>query len=109
MIAAVLWLVLHYFLQVPGGTAVVSVDGQEYGRYDLTKECTVSIPGAGGGYNLLVISEHCASVTDADCPDKLCVKQKSASGQGESIICLPHKLVVRIEKGEEGDLDGITY
>ncbi len=109
IIAAVLWLALHYLMQAPGGMAVVSVNGEEYGRYDLNHECTISIPGADGGYNLLVISNHSASVTDADCPDKLCVRQKSADRQGESIICLPHRMVVRVEQGKEGELDGITY
>ncbi len=36
----------------------------------------------------------------ADCPDKLCVKQGKISKSGESIICLPHKVVVKISAEE---------
>ena len=46
---------------------------------------------------------------EADCPDRLCVRQGAVSRVGESIICLPHELVVTVE-GEEmdGGLDGVA-
>lgn len=61
------------------------------------------------GYNLLMISGGKAFLSDADCPDRLCVKQKAISRNGESIICLPHKLVIRIVAKEESGLDAVTY
>ncbi len=60
-------------------------------------------------YNVVEICDGKASVTEADCPDKLCVGQREISGNGESIICLPHKLVVRTQSEVEGALDGLTY
>jgi hypothetical protein len=110
--AAVIWLVLSFVPPPAGGTISVTIDGQAYGRYDLREagpERTIALPGAGGGYNLLVISERGASVREADCPDRLCVGQRAVSRQGECIICLPHKLVIRVEGGQEGAPDGITY
>ena len=53
--------------------------------------------------NTLVINGGKASIVSADCPDKLCVHQQEISKAGESIICLPHKLVVRIEGTGEVD------
>ena len=47
-------------------------------------------------YNTVVISQGAVSVRDADCPDKLCVKQGQIKKSGESIICLPHKVVIKI-------------
>ncbi|KAI4447103.1 hypothetical protein C823_001622 [Eubacterium plexicaudatum ASF492] len=44
----------------------------------------------------------------ADCPDQLCVHQKAISGQGETIVCLPNKIVVEIAEGEDADLDAIS-
>ena len=40
-------------------------------------------------------------MTSADCPDHLCVKQKVISKEGESIICLPNKVVVTVKKRHE--------
>ena len=45
---------------------------------------------------------------EADCPDLLCVHQKAISKEGESIICLPNKVVVTIRGGEETELDAVT-
>lgn len=109
LLAVGLWTGLKFFYQAPGGVAVVLLDGKEYGRYDLARDNTVSLPGADGGYNLMVIANHYAMVTDADCPDGFCVRQRHISRRGESIICLPHRLVIRIEQGGEGAWDGITY
>jgi len=47
-------------------------------------------------------------VTDADCPDRLCVKQRAISKQGETIVCLPHRLIVKIEGGDAPDVDGVV-
>lgn len=83
---------------------VITVDGEAYGRYDLSADQTIEIDGT----NTLVISGGKADMKDASCRDKLCVHQKAISRDGESIICLPNKVVVTIEGGEESDLDGVA-
>ncbi|MGN0377648.1 MAG: NusG domain II-containing protein [Suilimivivens sp.] len=87
---------------------VILQDGEETGRYSLLENRTITVSFHDEGYNLILISEGKVSVTDADCPDKLCVKQRDISKNGESIICLPHKLVIMIESLEESDLDAVT-
>lgn len=84
-------------------------DGHEIAAYSLLEERIESIPYGDENYNLLLISNGQVSVSDADCPDKLCVHQHSISRNGESIICLPHKLVIQIEAKEESELDAVTY
>lgn len=91
-----------------GGMAVIIQDNEEICRYTLSEDRTVTIQGKNQGYNLILMSEGTVNVTDADCPDKLCVRQKSISKNGESIICLPHRLIILIESSEESDLDAVT-
>jgi hypothetical protein len=55
-----------------------------------------------------VIENNTARIKEADCPDELCVHQKEISKTGESIICLPHKLVIRISGGEEKEVDAMA-
>ncbi len=81
---------------VPGKTAVVSVNSEEYGAYPLDKDITVEIPGYDGGSNTLVIKDGSAMISSADCPDRLCVRSPKIDSSGESIICLPHRVTVRI-------------
>ncbi|CCZ53222.1 putative uncharacterized protein [Clostridium sp. CAG:75] len=44
----------------------------------------------------------------ADCPDKICVHHKGIRSNGETIICLPHKVIVTIQSSKTGDLDGVA-
>lgn len=83
-----------------GGQIVrVTVDGTVTGEYPLNRDDTVAIEGVGGS-NTLVIEGGQADMTEADCPDKVCVDHAPISHVGESIICLPHKVVVEIIAGE---------
>ncbi len=92
----------------PTAWVVVKVGRTEYGRYDLNKDQTVVIESDGGGTNTLVIENGAASVTDANCPDKLCVYQADISVEGATIVCLPHLVVVSIESGGEAEVDGVA-
>ena len=66
----------------------------------------VKIEG-NGGYNLLVIEGGEAWLSEADCPNGLCVKTGKIRYAGQSIVCLPHKLAVRILGGAAA-LDAVT-
>lgn len=59
--------------------------------------------------NLLVIKDGKASMKEADCPDKICVAHKPICKKGETIVCLPHKVVVEV-RGEDhhDDIDAIA-
>jgi hypothetical protein len=51
----------------------------------------------------LVIKDGKAFIQNADCPDKICAEHKPISKTGETIVCLPHKLVIEITENEEND------
>ncbi len=61
-------------------------------------------------YNLLCIAEGEIWMEAADCRDQICVHHKSISGNRESIICLPHKLVIELtcDSKDEVTLDGMV-
>lgn len=87
----------------------VTVDGKVYGTYPLSKDDTIEIKNVDGDVtNTLVIKDGVADVTAADCPDHLCVKQKAISKEGESIICLPNKVVVTVKSNTKSDIDSIS-
>ena len=94
-----------------GGKVFVMVyqDGNQIAEYPLAEDLVKAVSYEEEHYNLLLIENGKVSVSDADCPDQLCVKQRSISKNGESIICLPHRLVVQVESGEERELDAVTY
>lgn len=63
--------------------------------YDAKPDLASAVP-KGNGYNLLVVSGSHVSMESADCRDQICVHHIPITGGGESIICLPHRLVVEI-------------
>lgn len=64
----------------------------------------------GTSYNLISVTDGMVVVEAADCKDQICVRHKPVSSKGESIICLPHRLVVEIIGDEVSDesLDGVV-
>ncbi len=91
----------------PGNEAAVTVDGQLVLTVPLTREATVTVGENRGFRNVVEVSGGRVRVTDADCPDRLCVRQGWIRYSGESIVCLPHKLVVTV-RGSEHDLDAVA-
>jgi len=80
----------------PGTNATVTVDGNYYGSWELSTDIDITIPGFSGT-NTLHIRKGSASITDADCPDKLCVHHSPISVSGERIICLPNRVIVSVD------------
>ena len=64
----------------------------------------------GTRYNLISVTDGTVVVEAADCKDQICVRHKPVSSRGESIICLPHRLVVEIVGDEipSESLDGVV-
>ncbi|WKY43372.1 NusG domain II-containing protein [Eubacteriaceae bacterium ES2] len=76
----------------------VSENGETIGEYPLDEDLNQTFE-TNDGYNVLTISGGKADITEADCPDQICVKTYPISSPGETIVCLPHKLVVEIVTG----------
>lgn len=106
LLAALVFCGLWLALRRGGGTVIVEQDGRETARYALTKDRTVKIEGAAG-YNILVIEGGEVWLSEADCPNLLCVKTGKIRYAGQSIVCLPHRLAVRIVGGASA-LDAVT-
>ena len=112
LIAVILAMIVAYaffFLlsREAGDTVVVTVDGVLFGEYHLDEECTVEIR-SGQGVNILVIEGGHAFVSHADCPDGICARHRPISYDGESIICLPHEVVITIVSQSENTPDIIA-
>ena len=82
--------------QKKGSQVIIYEDQKEIGRYDLNTDTTKEIQTAKG-MNILEIKNGMAYVTEADCPDQVCIRMGKISKTGETIVCLPHKLVIQVE------------
>ena len=101
VLAGVLYLALNLGRR-EGGVAVVRVNGVEVERHALAVDGSFSL---NGGSNILVIQDGQAWLSEANCPDLLCVKMGKIHYTGQVITCLPNRLTVTVEGGESNGVD----
>ena len=90
-----------------GSSVEVTVDGALLMTLPLDKDTSVVI-GEGDHTNTLVIRGGEASVTAASCPDHVCIKRGTIRYDGETIVCLPNRLVVTVVNGADSGMDIIS-
>ncbi|MBE6748598.1 MAG: NusG domain II-containing protein [Ruminococcaceae bacterium] len=97
-------LLLNIF-RTEGAFAVVKIDGAEAERYPLSvnTEAVIETGDNKEFKNTLVIEDGKAFIRDANCPDKICEGHNKISYKGETIVCLPHKVVIEIVAEDTAD------
>lgn len=87
----------------------ITVNGKEYGNYSLLNDLKIPVK-TDFGFNLIEINDGKAYISEADCPDKLCVNKGKVCENGQQIVCLPNRVVIRIFKSEsKGEYDAVAY
>jgi hypothetical protein len=104
VVALIAFFVVDKFIKKDGNKVVIKVDGEIVKIVNLTDTNNIIVNGYDGGTNTVVIENGTVYMTEADCPDKICVNTGKISKIGETIVCLPHRVVVEIQ-GEESQSD----
>lgn len=89
--------------QTQGSQVVITVDGEVYGKYDLSEDQVIEVK-KNDFYNRIRIEDGKAYMEEADCPDGYCEEQGKISDRTQTIVCLPHKLVVEVEHAQAENL-----
>ena len=97
-----------YFFRSAGDTVIVTVDGKGFGEYPLNEDREIEISHGDDAYNLLIIEDGVAYVKYASCPDGICSSHRPIELDGESIICLPNKVVIEIRTQNQDQPDIIS-
>ncbi|TDT60996.1 NusG domain II-containing protein [Fonticella tunisiensis] len=61
------------------------------------------------GFNIIDISNAKVRIIDADCPDKICIKDGAISKPGDMLVCLPNKVVVEIKGESNSENDALSF
>ncbi|MFD1486199.1 NusG domain II-containing protein [Lacticaseibacillus baoqingensis] len=80
-------------------TAVVTHDGQTVYHIRLTghRGTTKFRYHDGHDWNEIVTTDDHIQIASADCPDQVCVRKGQIAKPGQTIVCLPHKLLIEIK------------
>lgn len=102
-------LVAIKMTQKDGKEVIVTVEGKEVYKTSIKKDQIYQIPEKNGT-NVMQIKDGKVTMKKADCKDQICADHKAIEKSGETIVCLPHKVVIEIqsEDGKEQELDGVT-
>lgn len=104
-VAGILLVLLYGVNSASGAYVQIEIDGAVTETLPLDTDSVFEIITDGGGENLLVIENGQAKVTEANCPDGICKNHSEIHRNGESIICLPHRVVITVVN--EADTNGI--
>lgn len=108
LVIAVFIIIYMNAIKKNGDTVVVKINGEVYKELPLVEDTTLEIKGVNEGVNILVVEDGYADIIEASCPDKLCVRQKRIHFDGESLVCLPNKVVIEIKSDTESGIDAIS-
>ena len=104
-VAGILLVFLYGVNNSPGAYVQIEIDGVIAETLPLDTDTVFEIITDGDGRNTLVIEDGNAKVTEANCPDGICKNHAKIHRNGESIICLPHRVVITVVN--EADTNGV--
>lgn len=83
-----------------GAQVRATADGKLYGVYRLDEDQTVTIR-QGARVNEFEIKDGAVRMLHASCRNHDCMQEGAISRTGETIVCLPNKVVLEVTGGEE--------
>ena len=90
-----------------GQTAVVEQNGRVVVRCSMELEDTLRVEGPLGATTIEIAGDR-VRVLDSPCPHRLCVKAGAIGRAGELVVCVPNRVVVRVEGGSRKGVDAVT-
>ena len=109
LVVAVAGMLVIQSVREEGAQVVITWNGEVEGTYPLDQDETLVFEGENGGRNVVVIENGMVFVSEANCPDQICVKHKPLNQTADPIACLPNSLVVNVVTAEtENQLDGVS-
>ena len=96
-------LIVKYGLK-SGNTADIYIDDTLVQTIDMSVDDEYTFQ-TDKGSNTVEVRNGAVSMKSADCPDKVCVRMGTKNRNGETITCLPHKLVIEVHGGQEQEVD----
>lgn len=107
LLVSAVWLVING-TKDDGERVVIALGGEIIQEMSLNVDASFLVGSKEGDYNLVVVEDGKAYVSEANCANQICKNSKSISKSGEVITCIPHRLVVTIVSPEK-EVDAVAY
>ena len=108
LLGGILLTVGIYLFSKTGESVRITIDGTVYGTYSLNEDREIPVERDGSVINVVRIEDGSVRMEQATCPDALCIRQGAISRERQTIVCLPHKLVVEVYGTHEQEYDTVS-
>lgn len=108
LLSGILLTVGIYLFSKTGESVRITIDGTVYGTYSLNEDREIPVERDGSVINVVRIEDGSVRMEQATCPDALCIRQGAISRERQTIVCLPHKLVVEVYGTHEQEYDTVS-
>lgn len=79
------------------------------GTYALDSTQSTTLPlDSKYGHNSLIIENGSVRMLEASCPDQVCVHTGAIDKPGQTIVCLPNRVVIEISGNGEVQIDDLS-
>ena len=92
LLLSLLTALLMFVFKNTGRNVVIKQQNKVICSLSLNKDTVYKLE-----HNTVVIKNGKVFVKSADCPDLICVKHKEISKSGESIVCLPNRVIIEVK------------
>lgn len=89
-----------------GEIVLIQVNGRDFLHLSVNQNRIIKVSGPLG-ISIIEIEDGKVRMLSSPCPDKLCIKEGYINKPGQLIVCVPNKIVIKIEG--RASLDALTY
>ena len=108
LVGIITFIIWQFVYSDKGNYITVEQRGEMIGTYTLGKDTIIPLEYRDDTVNVLMIEDGFAYMKEAECPDHLCIKQGKVNKIGQTIVCLPNKVVVTVVGNDDAEYDSIA-
>lgn len=95
-VSGIILLIWQFIYSTKGNSVIIQQHDEIIGTYPLNEDRVIPIEYKNNVTNQLVIKDGVCYMEKAECPDHLCIKQGRINKQGQTIVCLPNRIIVTV-------------
>lgn len=95
----------------PSTVATITVYGKVEKTIDLNdvkEPYDFEVTNGTGGYNIIHVEPGKICISDANCPDHVCVKKGYVTSKIAPAVCIPNGVMVEVDDPVEPEIDSIS-
>ena len=108
LVGVIVLIIWHFIYSEDGKYVTIEQRDNLIGTYPLSADREIEIEHRGEIVNTIVIEDGYCYMKEAKCPDHLCIKQGKVNKSGQTIVCLPNRVVVTVVDSDSSDYDSVA-